>query len=42
MIEGFLRDNPIKDPSDIQELMKEMMRQVLQGGLAVELDEELG
>lgn len=42
MIEGFLKDNPIKDPNDIQELMKEMMRQVLQGGLAVELDEELG
>lgn len=42
MIEGFLKDNPIKDSNDIQELMKEMMRQVLQGGLAVELDEELG
>ena len=42
MIEGFLKDNPIKDPNDIQELMKEMMRQVLQSGLAGELDDELG
>lgn len=24
---GILKDNPIKDPSDIQKLMKEMMRQ---------------
>ena len=42
LVQGFLKDNPIKDPNDIQELMKEMMRQVLQGGLEAELDEELG
>lgn len=38
----FLSENPIKDPKDIQELMKEMMRQVLEGGLTAELDDELG
>ncbi len=42
LVQGFLKDNPIKDPNDIQELMKEMMRQVLQGGLEAELDDELG
>ncbi len=42
LVHGFLKENPIKDPNDIQELMKEMIRQVLQGGLEAELDEELG
>ena len=42
LVQGFLKDNPINDPNDIQELMKEMMRQVLQGGLEAELDDELG
>jgi putative transposase len=42
LVQAFLKDNPIKDPNDIQEIMKEMMRQVLQGGLEAELDEELG
>lgn len=42
LVQGFLKENPVKDPNDIQELMKEMMRQVLQGGLSAELDEELG
>lgn len=40
LVQGFLKDNPINDPNDIQELMKEMMRQVLQGGLDAELDDE--
>ena len=31
LVQGFLKENPIKDPNDIQELMKEMIRQVLQG-----------
>ncbi|WP_423055588.1 hypothetical protein [Acetobacterium carbinolicum] len=35
LVESFLSENPIKDPNDIQELMKEMMRQVLEGGLTV-------
>lgn len=42
LVQGFLKDHPIKDPNDVQEIMKEMMRQVLQGGLEAELDEELG
>lgn len=42
LVEGFLKESPIEDPSDIQEIMKEMMRQVLEGGLSAELDEELG
>ena len=42
LVQGFLKDNLINDPNDIQELMKEMMRQVLQGGLEAELDDELG
>lgn len=42
LVAEFLKGNPIKDPNDIQELMKEMFRQVLQGGLSAELDEELG
>ncbi len=33
LVQGFLKDNPIKDPNDVQEPMKEMIRQVLQGGL---------
>jgi transposase-like protein len=40
--EEFVKANPIKDASDIQGLMKEMMRNVLEAGLAGELDEELG
>lgn len=42
LVEGFLKENPIKDPNDVQALMKEMIRQVLQSGLSAELDEELG
>lgn len=38
LVESFLSENPIKDPNDIQE----MMRQVLEGGLTAELDDELG
>jgi len=40
--EEFVRENPIKDASDIQETMKEMMRYILEAGLAGELDDELG
>ena len=42
LVEEFLKDSPVKDGADIQELMKEMMRQVIEGGLAGELDDELG
>jgi len=42
LVEEFVKENPIKDVSDIQEIMKEMMRQVIEAGLVGELDEELG
>jgi transposase-like protein len=42
LIEGFVKENPIKDATDIQEIMKEMMRQIVEAGLVGELDEELG
>jgi len=29
LVEEFLKESPVKDGSDIQELMKEMMRQVI-------------
>jgi transposase-like protein len=42
LIEGFLKESPIKDGFDLQDLMKEMMRQVAETALNAELDEELG
>jgi len=42
LIEEFVKENPIRDASDIQELVKEMYRQVIEAGLAGELDDELG
>lgn len=42
LVEEFVRENPVKDASDIQEIMKEMMRHIVESGLAGELDEELG
>jgi transposase-like protein len=42
LVEDFVKENPIKDAEDIQELMKEMMRQVIEAGLVGELDGELG
>ena len=42
LIREFLKENPVKDASDIQEIMKEMMKHIIEEGLAGELDEELG
>ena len=42
LIEEFLKENPIRNGSDIQELMKEMMRQIAETALNAELDGELG
>ena len=42
LIEEFLKENPIRDGSDIQEPMKEMMRRIAETALNAELDEELG
>ncbi|GHU50918.1 hypothetical protein FACS1894127_6790 [Clostridia bacterium] len=37
LIDEYLKTNPIKDFSDIQEIFKEMMSQVIERGLAGEL-----
>jgi transposase-like protein len=42
LVEEFLKESPVKDFVDIQGIMKEMMRQIIESGLAGELDEELG
>ncbi len=42
LIGEFLKDNPIKDVNDINDLVKELMAQVLENGLEGELDDELG
>ena len=42
LIGEFLRENPIKDTNDINDLVKELISQVLENGLDGELDEELG
>jgi hypothetical protein len=39
---GFLKSAEIKDPADLQKLIKEMMKQVVESSLEGELDEELG
>lgn len=42
LIGEFLKENPINDPNDINELVKELIAQVVENGLEGELDEELG
>jgi transposase-like protein len=42
LIGEFLRENPIRDTNDINDLVKELISQVLENGLDGELDEELG
>ena len=42
MIREFLKENPIKDGNDINELAKELISQVLENDLEGELDDELG
>ncbi len=41
-MEGFLKNNPIRDGKDINSIMREMMSIILEGTLDGELDEELG
>jgi transposase-like protein len=38
----FIKSADIKDPSDLQNMIKEIMKQVVEGSLEGELDEELG
>lgn len=42
LIDEFLKENPIKDANDINELVKELIAQVVENSLEGELDEELG
>jgi len=42
LIGEFLRDNPVKDTNDINDLVKELISQVLENGLEGELDNDLG
>ncbi len=41
-MEGFLKNNPIRDGKDVNSIMREMMSIILEGTLDGELDEELG
>lgn len=42
LIGEFLKENPVKDSNDINDLVKELITQVMESSLASELDEELG
>lgn len=42
LIGEFLKENPIKDSNDINELVKELIAQVVENSLEGELDDELG
>lgn len=41
-MEGFLKNNPIRNGKDVNSIMREMMSIILEGTLDGELDEELG
>jgi len=42
LIGEFLKENPIKDGNDINDLVKELIAQVVENSLEGELDDELG
>jgi transposase-like protein len=42
LIDGFLKSAAVRNPEELQTLLKEMMRQVVESSLEGELDEELG
>ena len=42
LVDGFLKSVEVKDPAELQKLIKEMMRQVVESSLEGELEEELG
>ena len=42
MVSGYLKDNPVKNGTDVNALMREMMAVILEGSLDGEMDEELG
>jgi putative transposase len=42
IVNGYLKQNPVKNGSDVNALMREMMSVILEGSLDGEMDEELG
>ena len=42
MVSGYLKDNPVKNGTGVNALMREMMAVILEGSLDGEMDEELG
>jgi transposase-like protein len=42
MINGYLKENPVKNGTDVNGLMREMMSVILEGSLDGEMEEELG
>jgi hypothetical protein len=42
MMNGYLNENPVKNETDVNGLMREMMSVILEGSLDGEMEEELG
>lgn len=42
MVNGYLKENPVKNGADVNALMREMMSVILEGSLDGEMEEELG
>lgn len=42
MVNGYLKENPVKNGTDVNALIREMMSVILEGSLDGEMDEELG
>ena len=42
MMEGYLKEDPVRNGKDVNSIMREMMSIILEGSLDGELDEELG
>ncbi len=42
MMNGYLKENPVKNGTDVNVLMREMMSVILEGSLDGEMEEELG
>jgi len=42
MMNGYLKENPVENETDVNTLMREMMSAILEGSLDGEMEEELG
>lgn len=42
MVSGYLKENPVKNGTDVNSLMREMLSVILEGSLDGEMEEELG